>query len=175
MNSIVPNAIDIERWIADNRARFKPPVSNVVMWPNPDLIVQMLSGPNARTDFHDDPYAEVFVQLKGTLLLRIVEDHRLRDVHIKEGEIYVCPAHVRHCPQRPADSFGLVIEIQRKGDEIDAFEWYCPNCASCIHRVEMKLRDPQADARRAGDIFNAFYDNVTQRTCTHCGTVHPRP
>lgn len=169
------NPIDIEQWIADNRARFKPPVSNVVMWPNPDLIVQMLSGPNSRTDFHDDPYAEVFIQVKGAMVLKIVENGEFRDITIREGDIYVCPAHVRHCPQRPADSFGLVIEIQRKGEDIDAFEWYCPNCANRIHRVEMLLRDPQADARRAGEIFNAFYANEAQRTCDACGTVHPRP
>lgn len=175
MSDPIPNAFDIEQWIADNRDRFKPPVSNVVVWPNPDLIVQMLSGPNSRTDFHDDPYAEVFIQLHGTMVLRIVENDQLRDIPIQQGEIFVCPAHVRHCPQRPANSFGLVIEIQRKGEDLDAFEWYCPNCVNCIHRAEMKLRDPQADARRAGEIFNAFYNDLEQRTCKRCGTVHPRP
>jgi 3-hydroxyanthranilate 3,4-dioxygenase len=175
MNDATQTAVDLEQWIADNRTRFKPPVSNVVIWPNPDLIVQMLSGPNSRTDFHDDPYAEVFIQLRGTMLLRIVEDGRVRDIAIKEGEIFVCPAHVRHCPQRPADSFGLVIEIQRKGEDLDAFEWYCPKCVNCIHRVEMKLRDPQADAQRAAGIFNAFYNDIARRTCNRCGTVHPRP
>jgi hypothetical protein len=44
-----------------------------------------------------------------------------------------------------------------------------------VHRVELELRDPEADARRAGAIFQAFYRDIALRTCKRCGTIHPRP
>ena len=175
MTTLTLESVNLDRWLAANLPRFKPPVSNAIIWPNSDLMIQMITGPNSRTDFHDDPYAELFIQLKGDISLLILEGGKLHDVRIKEGDIYVCPAHVRHSPQRGADTFGLVIEVQRKGEEIDAFEWYCPECVHLLHRVEIKLRDPEADARRAGMLFNEFYQDLPRRTCSQCGAVHPRP
>jgi len=168
-------AVDLEQWLAEHRQHFKPPVSNAIVWPNQDLLVQMVGGPNFRADFHDDPYAELFIQLKGDIHLRIVEQGRLREVPIRAGELYLCPAHVRHCAQRPAGTFGLVVEVQRKGDEIDAFEWYCPNCANRLQRMEITLRAAELDAGLVSAVFEAFYEDVKRRTCSACGTIHPRP
>src|SRR5687768_17872890 len=67
-----------------------------------DLIVQVIGGPNARTDYHDDPYEEFFYQLRGDIVLGILEDGKPRDVPIREGEILLIPGRCRHSPQRPA-------------------------------------------------------------------------
>ena len=39
-----------------------------------DLIVMVIGGPNARTDYHDDPYEEFFYQLRGDMVLKVLEN-----------------------------------------------------------------------------------------------------
>ena len=39
---------------------------------------------------------EWFYQLKGAMLLRIVENGAFRDVHIKEGEMFLLPGMFTH-------------------------------------------------------------------------------
>ena len=65
-----------------------------------DFIVTVVGGPNQRTDFHDDPCDEFFYQLRGDMVLRVWDDGP-RDIAIREGEVLLLPAHVRHSPQRP--------------------------------------------------------------------------
>lgn len=38
---------------------------------------------------------EWFYQLKGAMLLRIVENDEFRDVHIQEGEMFLLPGEFR--------------------------------------------------------------------------------
>ena len=94
-----------------------------------------------------------------------------RDVAIREGDILLLPAHVRHSPQRPVPgSVGLVIERQRPAGMVDGFEWYCPRCASLVHRGEVQLASLVDDLPKA---FAAFYDDEEARICPGCGWVHP--
>jgi 3-hydroxyanthranilate 3,4-dioxygenase len=103
-------------------------------------------------------------------VLRVWENGGPRDVAIREGEILLLPAHVRHSPQRPVPgSVGLVIERQRPPGVPDAFEWYCPRCQSLIHRSEVVVQNIVTDLPPA---FAAFYDSIDSRTCA-CGYVHP--
>jgi 3-hydroxyanthranilate 3,4-dioxygenase len=41
-------------WIDDNREHLKPPVCNRQMFEHGDFIVQVVGGPNSRTDYHLD-------------------------------------------------------------------------------------------------------------------------
>jgi hypothetical protein len=51
------------------------------------------------------------------------------DVPIREGDVFLLPAHMRHSPQRPQEgSIGLVIEPARPEGALDAIEWYCFDC-----------------------------------------------
>jgi 3-hydroxyanthranilate 3,4-dioxygenase len=129
-----------------------------------------VGGPNRRTDYHDDPLEEFFYQLKGDMVLRILEDGRPRDLPIREGSIFLLPPHLRHSPQRPEGSVGLVIERQRPEGVIDAFEWYCLECHQLLHRVELQLKDIVRDLP---PLFDAFYASEAKRRCAACGTVHP--
>ena len=163
------------RWIEDNADRLRPPVSNVQIWEDADMIVTIVGGGNTRTDYHDDPREEFFYQLKGSMTLKIMEDegNPPQDLVIGEGEIFLLPPHVRHSPQRPElDSRGLVIEYARAPGELDGFEWFCPNCFSMIHRTEVQLA---SIVRDLPPLFAAFYENERHRTCDSCGTVHPVP
>lgn len=163
--------INFGAWIDEHRDLLEPPVGNAQIWLGTDFIVTVVGGPNARTDYHDDPFEEFFYQVRGDMTLRIIEDGRPRDVPIRAGELFLLPPHVRHSPQRPIPgSVGLVIERQRPLGTIDAFEWYCPACHARIHRAEIQLQSIVADLP---PVFARFYASRDQRTCAQCGTVHP--
>jgi 3-hydroxyanthranilate 3,4-dioxygenase len=158
-------------WIDDHAHLLKPPVGNAQIWKDTDFVVTVVGGPNARTDYHDDPLEEFFYQISGDMTLRILEDGKPRDLPIHAGDIFLLPPHVRHSPQRPVPgSVGLVIERQRPEGVIDGFEWYCLSCNALVHRVEVQLRSIVDDLP---PLFEQFYASREKRTCHACGTVHP--
>lgn len=164
------SAFNFQKWIDEHRHLLKPPVGNTQIWQNTDLIVTVVGGPNRRTDYHDDPLEEFFYQLKGNMVLRIMEDGRPRDMAINEGDIFLLPPHIRHSPQRPEPgSIGLVIERTRPEGMRDGFEWYCPVCHALVYRVEVQLRSIVDDLP---PLFDRFYDSVALRTCKSCDHVH---
>jgi len=158
-------------WVDDHAHLLRPPVGNAQIWKDSDFIVTVVGGPNARTDYHDDPLEEFFYQINGDMTLRILEDGKPRDLPIRAGDIFLLPPHVRHSPQRPIPgSVGLVIERQRPEGVIDGFEWYCLSCNALVHRVEVQLRSIVDDLP---PLFEAFYASREKRTCRACGAVHP--
>lgn len=164
------NAFNFSRWIDEHAHLLKPPVGNQVVFEEArDLIVQVVGGPNARTDYHDDPYEEFFYQLRGDIVLKVIENGRRRDLAIREGEILLVPGHVRHSPQRPAGSVGLVVEKVRPREVDDAFEWYCAGCNSLVHRVQINVQNIVNDLP---PLFEEFYSSPDERTCRRCGQVH---
>jgi len=165
-------AFNFQQWIDEHRHLLKPPVGNKCIWDDGDMTVMVVGGPNQRTDFHDDPMEEFFYMLEGDMTLRIMEKSGEApiDIPIKEGEIFFLPAHVRHSPQRSANSIGLVVEPKRPPGYQDAFEWYCLSCHHLVHRVEFTLKDIEKDLP---PLFNEFYDSEKKRTCIECGEVHP--
>lgn len=165
-------AFNFSQWIERHAHLLKPPVGNKqVFMEAEDLIVMVVGGPNARTDYHDDPYEEFFYQLRGNMVLRVIEEGRPRDVPIREGEILLVPGHVRHSPQRPErGSVGLVVEKIRPSGVRDGFEWFCPGCHALLHRVEVHVKDIVSDLP---PLFEGFYSNPAARTCVKCADVHP--
>ncbi|TDB87802.1 3-hydroxyanthranilate 3,4-dioxygenase [Actinomadura sp. KC216] len=162
---------NFESWIDEHRDLLKPPVGNVQVFDDAGLIVMVVGGPNQRTDFHDDPREEFFYQLKGNMVLRVMEEEGRPpvDLQINEGDIFLLPPHVRHSPQRPeAGSIGLVVEIPRPEGELEAFEWYCTGCHHLVHRAELQVRSIVDDLP---PVFQRFYDG--DRKCPNCGAVHP--
>ena len=93
--------LNFNRWIEEHRHLLQPPVGNAQIWQDTDFIVTVVGGPNERYDFHDDPFEEFFYQLKGNMFLRTMDAGQPGEIHIREGDIYLLPAHVRHSPQRP--------------------------------------------------------------------------
>ncbi|WP_327159672.1 3-hydroxyanthranilate 3,4-dioxygenase [Streptomyces zaomyceticus] len=164
---------NLQSWIEEHRHLLEPPVGNVQIWQDADLMVTVVGGPNRRTDFHDDPIEEFFYQLKGDMVLRVMEEEGSppRDIHIREGDVFLLPPHVRHSPQRPEeDSVGLVVEFARPRGQRDAFEWYCVECHHLVHRSEVQLTSIVEDLP---PVFDSFYGNETARTCGNCGALHP--
>ena len=94
-------AFNFQKWIDKNKEFLKPPVGNRKVFKEADLMVTVVGGPNKRTDYHDDPVEEFFYQLKGDILLKLYDGSEFYDVPIREGDIFLLPAHIRHSPQRP--------------------------------------------------------------------------
>ena len=103
-------AFNLSQWIEEHRELLRPPVGNARILPEGDFIVMAIGGPNLRTDYHDDPGEEIFFQLEGDMTLRVMEESGPRDIPIREGEIFLLPGRVRHSPQRPANTVGMVVE-----------------------------------------------------------------
>jgi len=167
-------AFNLKQWIDEHRHLLKPPVGNEQLWKDvgPEFIVMVVGGPNSRKDFHVDAGEELFYQLEGNIVVRIVEDGVIRDVEINEGDIFLLPANVPHSPQRKANTVGLVVERTRRPDELDGFQWYCENCGTKIHEVFLPVTDI---TKQLKPVFDAFWADQDARTCKNCGTVMMPP
>lgn len=168
---MVAKPFNLNKWIEEHREFLKPPVSNRAIWQDGDFIVQIIGGSNARTDYHVDPYEEFFFQLKGNMVLPVVEDGKRVDIPIKEGEVFMLPPFMPHSPQRPdPDSIGLVVERTRPEGALDAFEWYCQECDAKVHRREVQLTDIVKDLP---PVFDEYYGDPDLRRCPSCGHDNP--
>ena len=50
---------------------------------------------------------EFFYMRKGDMTLKIVEGGKFKDVHIKEGQVFLLPAKIPHSPQRQANTVSI--------------------------------------------------------------------
>jgi len=163
-------AFNLRQWVEEHRELLKPPVGNARILPEGDFIVMAIGGPNLRTDYHDDPGEEIFLQLEGDMTLRVMEDGGPRDIVIREGDIFLLPGRVRHSPQRPAGTVGVVVERLRRPGEMDGFEWYCEKCHALVHRREVELKSIYEDLP---PVFEEYYGDASLRVCGRCGHNNP--
>ncbi len=163
---MINKPINIKKWINENRHLLKPPVANKVVWKDGDYIVMVVGGPNNRKDYHYNETPEYFHQIEGDMLLKIIDNGKPIDIHIKEGEIFILPAKIPHSPQRFKDTIGLVIEYPRDENMLDALEWYCEKCANPLYRETFELKDIETDMPA---IFDAYYSDKNKCTCDNCG------
>jgi 3-hydroxyanthranilate 3,4-dioxygenase len=161
---------NLTQWIDRNRDALRPPVCNKQVYEGEEFIVQVVGGPNSRTDYHHDEGPELFYQIEGDMLLKTVQDGKLVDVPIREGEIFLLPPRVPHSPQRFADTVGLVVERRRAPGELDGFMWFCERCGSKLYEEFLHVSDIVADLP---PVFERFYGNEDARTCGKCGWVMP--
>jgi 3-hydroxyanthranilate 3,4-dioxygenase len=156
-------------WIADNPQLFKPPVSNKEVFPESEFIFMVIRGPNARNDFHIDPGDEIFYQLRGDITVEFIDgDGKRQAAPVREGQVFLVPAGTPHCPVRPADTWGLVIERKRRPDELDRLAWFCDRCQAPLHEVAFSCENIETQLAEAIDRFNG---DARLRTCRRCGAV----
>jgi len=163
--------LNLNKWIEDNADAFAPPVSNKVVWQDSDQIFMVIRGPNARSDFHVDPFDEVFMQLKGSIRLDLMVDGQRQEHWLHEGEVMLVPANVPHSPLRPAATWGVVIERPRDANDFDALVWFCDVCGEEAHRVTFHLSNIETELARAMAEYN---NDPEKRTCPN-GHVNPVP
>lgn len=157
-------------WIDKNRHAFEPPVGNKVIWEDTQFTAMIVRGPNARRDFHVDPSDEIFYMLKGDMVLEYIDGGRRHRQTIREGELLLVPALTPHSPHRPADTWGLVVEIKRRPDQTESLLWLCERCDAELHAVTMHVADIERELKAAIEHFDA---SVRLRTCPKCGHVQP--
>lgn len=164
--------LNLARWIEEHRHLLKPPVGNKRIFPQGEFIVMAVGGPNSRKDFHVDPAEEVFYQLEGDMLLRTVQEGRIVDLPIRQGEMLFLPPGVPHSPQRFAGTVGLVIERERRSGELDGLQWYCERCENLLYEEHFQLTDIET---QFPPVFDRFFSDLAARTCRRCGAVMERP
>jgi 3-hydroxyanthranilate 3,4-dioxygenase len=168
----IPAPFNLKWWVDQNRHLLKPPVGNKLLFQDSDLIVMAVGGPNSRKDFHHDPGEELFFQLEGNIVLRIVQNGRVTDLPIREGELFLLPPEVPHSPQRPPGTVGIVVERRRGPDELDGFSWYCENCGNRLYLERIAVRNIETELPA---VFARFFASIQHRTCGACGTVMAAP
>jgi 3-hydroxyanthranilate 3,4-dioxygenase len=163
---------NFQHWIEANRHLLKPPVGNKLLFPVGDFILMVVGGPNARSDYHVDPGEEFFFQLEGDMILRTLQQGRVVDIPIRQGEVFLLPPLLPHSPQRLPDTVGLVVERRRRPGEQDGLQWYCEQCNQKLYEEFFVLQDIETQFPA---VFQRYYDSLEHRTCRHCGTVAPVP
>jgi 3-hydroxyanthranilate 3,4-dioxygenase len=163
--------LNFQRWLAENRHLLKPPVSNRLLFRDCGFIVQVVGGPNARRDFHIDPGEEFFYQIEGDMVIKTIQNGRVVDVPLREGEMFLLPAWMPHSPRRPANTIGLVIERERRPDEQDGMQWFCEHCDNLLHQEFFHLTNMETQLTEAID---RFYSSPRLTTCGRCGAVAAR-
>ncbi len=157
---------NLKQWVDENRGNWG---QRRTIWEDSDFIAFVTRGPNSRTDFHINPGDEIFYQLEGELNLHYMTPEQKHEIAvIKEGELFLLPAHVPHSPRRGEGSWTFVIERRRRPDEQDRFVWYCEKCGTKLYETTVRFDDPTDAVKRANDSMKT---NKEKRTCPRCGEV----
>ena len=163
-------AFNLWHWIEEYRRDFEPPVGNKVIWEDSQFTAMIIRGPNARRDFHVDPSDEIFYMLKGDMVLEYMRDGKRQEQIIREGELLLVPALTPHSPHRPAETWGLVVEIKRTPEQTESLLWFCDRCNALLHDVTMHVADIERELKAAIEQFDG---SAVLRTCRQCGYVQP--
>tara|TARA_B110000503_G_C7168385_1_gene423061 strand:- start:5569 stop:6078 length:510 start_codon:yes stop_codon:yes gene_type:complete len=159
---------NFQQWIEIYRNELKPPVCNKVVFANETFIVMVVGGPNIRTDYHISNTEELFYQIEGDMILRLMLEHGVEDVIIKEKEIFLLPPMIPHSPQRQANTIGFLVEAIRKPDQKDSFRWYCKRCNHSLYEECLYISNI---SEQLPEIFKKFYSNIEAHCCLNCGAM----
>ncbi|TRY72405.1 hypothetical protein TCAL_00299 [Tigriopus californicus] len=118
-----PIHYNVGQWVEENEKYFLPPICNKMMH-NAQLKVFYVGGPNQRKDYHLEEGEELFYMKKGDMCLKILEHGAFKDIHIKQGQVFLLPGKIPHSPQRDANTVGLVIERERLQIETDGLRYF---------------------------------------------------
>lgn len=163
---------NLKKWIDDNRDLLKPPVGNFCLYKHAEnFIVMIVGGPNSRKDYHYNESEELYYQVEGNIVLKIIDEGVHKDIAINEGDMFLLPPKTPHSPQRGEGTVGLVIEKVRENEE-DGFLWYCENCGNKLYEEYKVITDIVA---QLPPVMEGFYKNEDKRTCTKCGSVMAPP
>ena len=160
------NVLNLKKWLDEHQDVLRPPVRNKEIYPMGEFIVMAVGGPNSRTDYHYNETPEFFYQVKGNIVLKIVDNGVFKDIHINEGDIYLLPSRVPHSPQRPEGSVGLVIEQKREAQHQDGFIWYCENCQAVLHETYLQVSDI---VTQLPIVLNHYKNTPELHLCKNCG------
>ena len=166
---------NLKKWIDEHRHLLKPPLGNQCVYKDAEnFIVMVVGGPNARKDYHYNESEELYYQVEGNIVVKIIDEGKPRDIEINEGDMFLLPPQTPHSPQRGPGTVGLVIEKVREEaeNEEDAFMWFCEKCGNKLHEEFVFVKDI---VKQLPPIMERFYSNQDLRTCKNCGHVMEPP
>ncbi|KAF7729470.1 3-hydroxyanthranilic acid dioxygenase [Apophysomyces ossiformis] len=163
--------LNFNKWLAENGDKLQPPVNNYLLYKGKDTTIMVVGGPNKRTDYHVNETEEWFYQIKGNLLVKVVENGEFKDIHVNEGDMFLLPAKVPHNPVRFENTIGLVVEHVRQPHHTDSLRWYCENtsCRQIVYEESFFCYDLGTQLK---PIIEKFAGSEELRTCKHCGTLN---
>ena len=164
LDQVLPPS-DLMQWVEEHRDELRPPVGNKYLYDGDDFFVMIVGGPNARNDFHVTESEEFFYQIKGDVVVTVMEDGKMRHMSIREGETFFIPGGVPHSPQRQPGTIGLVVERRRPPGEIEHIQFYCPECEALAYDKEFDCDDIVV---HFASTMEAFWADEEASTCS-CG------
>lgn len=163
---------NLKKWIDENRDLLKPPVGNQCVYKDAEnFIVMVVGGPNARKDYHFNETEELYYQVEGDIVVKIIDNGEFKDIPIREGEIFLLPPKTPHSPQRGPGTVGLVIEKKRETED-DGFMWFCEKCGHKLYEESLHVDDI---VKQLPPVMNKFWESTLHRTCEKCGAVMEPP
>ncbi|OBZ87055.1 3-hydroxyanthranilate 3,4-dioxygenase [Choanephora cucurbitarum] len=168
---MLPPPINFQKWVAENSDKLQPPVNNSILFRGKDTLVMVVGGPNKRTDYHINETEEWFYQVKGQLLIKVVDDGEFKDIHVQEGDMFLLPPNTPHNPVRYENTIGLVIERVRLSHHVDILRWYCENeaCRQVVYEESFHCVDLGTQLK---PIIEKFASTKELRVCKHCGQLN---
>ncbi|KAI8079028.1 3-hydroxyanthranilic acid dioxygenase [Gilbertella persicaria] len=168
---MLPPPINFSKWIKENSNKLQPPVNNSILFRGNDTIVMVVGGPNKRTDYHINETEEWFYQVKGKLLIKVVDDGEFKDIHVEEGDMFLLPPNTPHNPVRFENTIGLVVERVRLPHHTDILRWYCENeaCREIVYQESFHCVDLGTQLK---PIIEKFAASEELRTCRKCGQLN---
>ncbi len=137
-----------------------------------DFIVMVVGGPNARKDYHYNESEELFYQVEGDIVVKIIENGVPRSIPVREGEMFLLPAKTPHSPQRGPGTIGVVIEKVRDDADTDGLMWFCDDCGEKLYDEYFHLENI---VTQLPPVMKRFNDSEGSRTCGSCGAVMAPP
>ncbi|NBP52417.1 MAG: 3-hydroxyanthranilate 3,4-dioxygenase [Actinobacteria bacterium] len=159
-------------WVREHAGEFQPPVGNKYLYSGRDFFVMIIQGPNARNDFHQVDSEEFFIQLKGDVAVKTIEDGVVKTYPIREGEVFFIPPNVPHSPQRGPGTLGLVVERRRPQGEPEHLIFFCEGCSSLVYDKVFDCRDI---VRHFAQAMEEFWADPALSTCRKCGHRITKP
>jgi 3-hydroxyanthranilate 3,4-dioxygenase len=178
--------VNLGRWLNEHGNTLEPPVGAGLLHRSEEFFVMIIKGPNRRNDYHINPGNEWFYQISGQLLLHIIDEQVFdektipscskssRQIVINEGEAFMLPSRVPHCPVRMTGTIGLVLERIRTPNESDTLCWYCDVCKELVHMVTIHCPDHQLGSVFA-PLMQSYYNSQELRTCKKCHHINSVP
>ncbi|EXX59159.1 3-hydroxyanthranilate 3,4-dioxygenase [Rhizophagus irregularis DAOM 197198w] len=143
--------INFPKWLEEHSDKLQPPVNNFLLQRG-DFIIM-----------------EWFYQYKGEMCLKIVDDGEFKDIPIREGEMFLLPANTPHNPVRFANTVGIVIERNRRSEEIDRLRWYCEQCKEIVYEESFHCTDLGTQLK---PIIQKYAMTEDLRKCKLCGNIN---
>ncbi|KAI8821435.1 3-hydroxyanthranilic acid dioxygenase [Fimicolochytrium jonesii] len=170
----LPPPINFPAFLRTQSHLLQPPVNNYCLYNTQDFTVMVVGGPNKRTDYHVNPTEEWFYQVKGAMVLKVVEkgdggEEVFRDVEIGEGDMFMLPGNTPHNPVRFEKTVGIVIERKRPEGTNDTLQWYCETCKSIVYSESFYCTDLGTQLK---PVIERYFATEELRTCKKCGHVN---